>query len=259
MAIVTLITDFGTRDGYVGEMKGEVLSHCPDATLVDVTHDVEPGDVQGASWVLDRVWSRFPEGTVHLGVVDPGVGGARRALAVQHADRWFVGPDNGLISAAVGGVASQARIIDPDSLGLAPASVTFHGRDLFAPAAAWLAGGGAPARVGEAIDPESVVLLDLPEPERLGAAVRGHVAHVDRFGNLVTDIPAAWVSPTALIEIAGEEVSGLRTHYGAAENGELLALIGSGGMLEVSVRNGNAAARLTAHRGATVRVRTHRD
>ncbi|MCL7971526.1 MAG: SAM-dependent chlorinase/fluorinase [marine benthic group bacterium] len=259
MSIVTLITDFGTRDGYVGEMKGEILARCPDATLVDVTHDVEPGDIQGASWVLNRVWSRFPEGTVHLGVVDPGVGGARRAVAVERADRWFVGPDNGLISAAVDGLPSQARIIDPDSLGLAPASVTFHGRDVFAPAGAWLAGGGAPARVGEAIDPGSLVRLELPGPERLGAAVRGQVAHIDRFGNLVTDIPAAWVSPTALIEISGEEVSGLRTHYGAAEDGELLALIGSGGMLEISVRNGSAAARLSAHRGAVVRVRTHRD
>lgn len=259
MAIVTLITDFGTRDGYVGEMKGEILARCPGATLVDVTHDVEPGDIQGAAWVLDRVWRRYPEGTVHLGVVDPGVGGERRAVAVEHGGRWFVGPDNGLITRAVQSDGTAARVIDPDSLGLAPASVTFHGRDLFAPAAAWLASGGGPARVGEAIDPGTLVRLHLPSPERLGPAVRGHVAHVDRFGNLVTDIPSAWVSPTALIEVAGEEVSGLRTHYGAAAEGDLLALIGSGGMLEISVRNGDAAARLSAGRGDRVRVRTHRD
>ncbi len=259
MAIVTIITDFGTRDGYVGEMKGEILSRCSEASLVDVTHDVAPGDIQGATWVLNRVWHRYPKGTVHLVVVDPGVGGERRAVAVPHGGRWFVGPDNGLITEAVTGDATDARVIDPDSLGLAPASVTFHGRDLFAPAAAWLAGGGDPARVGEALDPGALMRLDLPAPERLGAAVRGHVAHVDRFGNLVTDIPSAWVSPTALIEVAGEEVSGLRTHYEAAADEELLALIGSGGTLEISVRNGDAAARLSARRGDRVRVRTHRD
>ena len=141
MAIVTLITDFGTRDGYVGEMKGVLLERCPTVSVVDVTHDVEPGDIPGAAWVLGRVWRRFPEGTVHLVVVDPGVGGGRRAVALEHDGRWFVGPDNGLITRALPDEVSRARSIDTESLGLAPASVTFHGRDLFAPAAAWLAGG----------------------------------------------------------------------------------------------------------------------
>jgi len=259
MAIVTLITDFGTRDGYVGEMKGVLLERCPTARLIDITHDIDPGNVWGAAWVLGRVWERFPAGTVHLVVVDPGVGGDRRALVVEHGGRWFVGPDNGLISRAIPGESAGARVVDAGSLGLAPASVTFHGRDLFAPAAAWLACGGAPEQVGGPVDTSELVRLDFPAPERLGAAVRGHVAHVDRFGNLITDIPGAWVSPTALVEISGEEVSGLRTHYGAAESGELLALIGSGGTLEISVRNGNAAERLSAGRGDRVRVRTHRD
>jgi len=259
MAIVTLITDFGTRDGYVGEMKGALLERCPIAVLVDVTHDVDPGDVEGAAWVLARVWERFPAGTVHFVVVDPGVGGDRRAVAVEHAGRWFVGPDNGLISEAIPRDPSEVRAIDADSLGLAPASATFHGRDLFAPAAAWLASGGSSDRVGQPLDPSELVRLDLPEPERHGAAVRGRVAHVDRFGNLITDIPSAWVSPTALVEMAGEEVFGLRTHYEAADAGELLALIGSGGTLEIAVRNGNAAERLSAGRGDRVSVRTHRD
>jgi S-adenosylmethionine hydrolase len=259
MAVVTLISDFGTRDGYVGEMKGVLLERCPSAHLVDVTHDVVPGDILGAAWVLGRVWARFPIGTVHLVVVDPGVGGERRAVAVEHEGRWFVGPDNGLISRAIPGDPSQSRSIDSESLGLAPVSLTFHGRDLFAPATAWLAGGGDPDRVGRAIDPAELVRLELPAPERLGLAVRGHVAHVDRFGNLITDIPGAWVSPTAVVEVGGEEVTGLRTHYGAAEPGELLALIGSGATLEISVRNGSAADRLSAGRGDRVSVRTHRD
>lgn len=261
MAIVTLITDFGTRDGYVGEMKGVILDRCPGATIVDVTHDIDPGDVESAAWTLGRIWDRYPAGTVHLVVVDPGVGGARRAVALQHGGRWFVGPDNGLASRARGGGDAPETVyrIEPESLGLRPASVTFHGRDLFAPAAAWLASGSDPGAVGAALDPADLARLDLPVPERVGASVRGRVAHVDRFGNLITDIPGSWVSPTALVEVAGEEVSGLRTHYGAAEPGELLALIGSGGTLEVSVRNGSAAARLSAGRGARVNVRTHRD
>jgi S-adenosylmethionine hydrolase len=259
MGIVTLITDFGTRDGYVGEMKGVLLDRCRSASLVDVTHEIEPGDIPGAAWVLGRVWGRFPEGTVHLVVVDPGVGGGRRAVALEHDGRWFVGPDNGLITRAIPGEPVRARVIETDSLGLAPASVTFHGRDLFAPAAAWLAGGGDPSQMGASLDASGLVRLDLPAPERLGLAVRGHVWHVDRFGNLITDIPGAWVSPTALVEVGGEEVSGLRTHYGAAGDGELLALIGSGGTLEISLRNGSAADRLSAGSGDRVNVRTHRD
>ena len=259
MAIVTLITDFGTRDGYVGEMKGVLLERCPTASLVDVTHDIEPGDIPGAAWVLGRIWGRFPEGTVHLVVVDPGVGGDRRAVALEHDGRWFVGPDNGLVTRAISGEPSRACSIDSESLGLASVSVTFHGRDLFAPAAAWLAGGGGLDRVGRAIDPAELVRLEFPAPERAGLAVRGHVWHVDRFGNLITDVPGAWVSPTALVEVGGEEVSGLRTHYGAGEDGELLAFIGSGGTLEISVRNGSAAERLSAGRGDRVNVRTHRD
>lgn len=175
MANVTLITDFGTRDGYVGEVKGVLLERCPDAAIVDVTHDIEPGDIPGAAWVLGRVWERFPEGTVHLVVVDPGVGGDRRALALEHGGRWFVGPDNGLITRAVPAGISLARSIDPGSLGLPPASVTFHGRDLFAPAAAWLAGGGDADRLGASLDASGLVRLDLPAPQRMGAAVRGHV------------------------------------------------------------------------------------
>lgn len=261
MSIVTLITDLGTRDGYAGEMKGVILDRCPGATIVDVTHDIDPGDVEGAAWALGRVWDRYPGGTVHLVVVDPGVGGDRRAVALRHAGRWFVGPDNGLASRVWGGDDEPEAVyrIESESLGLGSVSVTFHGRDLFAPAAAWLASGYDPGAVGVALDPADLVRLDLKAPERIGASIRGHVAHVDRFGNLITDIPGGWVSPTTLVEVAGEEVSGLRTHYGAAEPGELLVLIGSGGTLEVSVRDGNAAVRLSAGRGSRVNVRTHRD
>ena len=258
MSIVTLMTDFGTGDGFVGEMKGVILSRCPEARVVDITHMVEPGDVVGATWILERTWSRFPGGTVHLVVVDPGVGTDRVALAARVAGRWYVGPDNGLLAATLG-PAERAYRIDPRAMELPPPSMTFHGRDVFAPAAAWLAAGEDPAGLGSPMDPEALIRGSLPEPVRVGESVRGEVLRVDHFGNLITNIPGGWVSPTALVEVGGEVISGLRTHYGTVEHGELLALVGSGGTLEISVRSESAAARLNVGRGASISVRVQRD
>jgi S-adenosylmethionine hydrolase len=258
MSIVTLMTDFGTGDGFVGEMKGVILSACPDARLVDITHTVEPGDVAGAAWILSRIWQRFPAGSVHLVVVDPGVGTDRLALAARAADRWFVGPDNGLLAVSIGPIDEAFRI-DAGAMELPPPSMTFHGRDLFAPAAAWLAAGREPAGLGPRVSPDVPARYSPPAAERLGGAIRGEVLRADHFGNLITNIPSSWVSPTALVEIAGEVISGLRTHYGTVGHGELLALVGSGGTLEISVRSESAAARLGVGRGASVHVRPHRD
>ena len=259
MKLITLITDFGTRDGYVGEMKGVLLSACPEVQLVDVTHDIEPGDVPGAAWTLARIWDRFPAGTVHLVVVDPGVGSQRRAVTAVRTERWFVGPDNGILDPGDDRLADAAWEIDPAAMGLPAPGNTFHGRDVFAPAAAWLAAGREPSGLGEALDPRTLVRRDRRKADRVGEAVRGEVSHVDRFGNLITNIPAPWATPTALVEISGEVMSGVRTHYATVEPGELVAVIGSGGMLEVSVRDGSAEARLGACRGSAVLLRTHRD
>lgn len=258
MSVVTMMTDFGLGDSYVGEMKGVILSSCPGAAVVDITHTVEPGDVVGATWILDRVWNRFPAGTVHLAVVDPGVGTDRVPLAARVAGRWFVGPDNGLLGAAIGPV-EEAFSIDAAAMELPPPSTTFQGRDLFAPAAAWLASGRQPSGLGPPVDPAVLKRFTPPEARRVGDSVRGEVLRVDHFGNLVTNIPSGWISPTALVEIGGHVVSGMRTHYGTVEVGELLALVGSGGTLEVSVRGESAAARLRVGRGAPVNVRAHRD
>ena len=258
MSIVTLMTDFGTGDGFVGEMKGVILSLCPAARIIDITHTVEPGDVRGAAWILERTWGRYPPDTVHLVVVDPGVGTDRVALAARVAGRWFVGPDNGLLATPLG-PAERAYRIDAEAMELPPPSMTFHGRDLFAPAAAWLASGRDPAGLGPPVDSSALRRHTQPEPERVGSSVRGQVLRVDHFGNLITNIPSSWVSPTALVEIGGEVISGLRTHYGTVEAGELLALIGSGGTLEISVRSESAAARLDVRCGAAVHVRAHRD
>lgn len=284
--VITLVTDFGTRDGYVGEMKGVLLEGAPDARLVDVTHDVPPGDVRAGAWVLGRIWARFPPGSVHLAVVDPGVGSERGAVAARIDDRWLVAPDNGLLTlaerggagavagavgdgradagtgpspheAARGGV-DDARELDPDRVGREPLSDTFHGRDLFAPAAARLAAGGDPAELGPALDPGELVRLELEEPRRAGDAVRGAVVHVDRFGNLVTNVPTAWLPASPVAEIGDHRVRGLGDSFTAVGVGEAVLIRGSVGTLEVCVRDGSAAERLGVGRGAEVVVRPGR-
>lgn len=255
MSVVTITTDFGTRDGYVGEVKGVLSTRAPQAVIVDVAHDVEPGDVRGAAWILGRIWSRFPSGTVHMAVVDPGVGGHRRALAARVADRWFVGPDNGLLTfVRQASSVEEARRIDV-AIGGSPPSTTFHGRDLFAPAAAHLSAGGDPRRIGPKVDRGRVVDLALPRPARRGDSLLGHVVHVDRFGNLITNLPNDALTPSPRVLISGVTVAGLSPSYDAVEAGQLLATLGSGGTLEIAVRDGSASERLGVDRDEQVEVR----
>lgn len=256
MIVVTLTTDFGTVDGYVGEMKGVLASRAPSAHLVDVTHEIPRGDVAAGGWVLERIWTRFPEGTVHCAVVDPGVGGARRAVVVRVADRWFVGPDNGLLSRVLlGREPQEALVLDPERVGLRPLSDTFHGRDLFAPGAAHLAAGGDPSEVGPSLGPAGLVRLEEPPPERKGKRLEGRIVHVDRFGNLVTDVPSGWLPETPVARVGGREIRGLSRSFAEREPGEALLTRGSGGTLEISVRDGSAAGSLGVGRGARVEVR----
>jgi len=260
MGIVTVTTDFGTADGYVGEMKGVILTAAPDATLVDVAHDIQPGDVEAAAWVLWRVWERYPVGTVHVVVVDPGVGGPRRPLALNTQDRWYIGPDNGILSRVLPvGSPGSPWALDPGRYAPGPVSSTFHGRDAFAPAAALIAAGRPPEELGTPLSAAELVRLDFPEPQRSRDCVRGQVAHVDRFGNLITDIPASWIAPSALAEIAGFGISGVRSGYTSVESDRLVALIGSAGTLEIAVRDGSATDRLSVGRGEPVSVRPERD
>ena len=259
MRIITLLTDFGTADGYVGEVKGELYTRAPHARPVDVAHDLDPGDIVAASWALDRIWERFPEGTIHLAVVDPGGSGSRRGVIVQVSGRWYVGPDNGTITRVVERhEVSEARALAEEDYGFMT-SRTFHGRDVFAPAAARLASGEEPAMLGAELDPSTLVRFRLPKPVHHGERVRGTVTHIDRFGNLVTDIPGGSLAPSALIEIGGEVISGIRSTYASVESGKVVALVGSTGTLEISVRDGNAADRLAVERGQPVHVRPERD
>ena len=256
--IVTLLSDFGTRDGFVAAMKGVILEIAPTARLADATHDIAPGDVEAAAFVLHQYWRLFPPGTVHLAVVDPGVGTERRAVALEAEGRYVVAPDNGLITRVMGAVPT-ARCVEMSAAEYwrSDPSMTFHGRDIFAPAAAHLAAGVPLERLGPAVaDP---VLLTLEPPRRTPQEIVGRVAHIDRFGNLITDVPAEWLVDGWRVSVAGREVGSLRRTYADVEEGEPLALIGSLGTLEVAARGGSAASQLGAARGDPVTCRVPRE
>jgi S-adenosylmethionine hydrolase len=244
--IVTLLTDFGTADGYVAEMKGLLLSAIPDLTVVDIAHDVMPQDVEGARLAVARYWRRFPVGTVHVVVVDPGVGTERAAIAVSSADRYLVGPDSGVLSPALLGAARVVRIPVPET-----ASATFHGRDVFAPVAARLAGGASLASLGS--DFPGAVVRRTPEPHRAAdGSVLGEVIHIDRFGNAVTNLLAPQGGE---VEIAGHRLTLTRT-YADVPSGSYVAVTGSSGLVEVARRDGHAARALDVKRGSPVILRT---
>ena len=243
--LITLLTDFGTADSYVAEVKAVLLSRAPGAMLVDITHQVSPGDVRAGQYLLARAWRRFPAGTVHLAVVDPGVGTARRALAASEGGHWFVAPDNGLLSF----LQSPRFVSLPVPAGAAP---TFHGRDVFAPAAAALASGARLEDLGSPItDPNH---SPLPTPHHDGVGVVGEVLYLDRFGTLISNIPGAQVEPGVRIRVAGTDVGVVRRTFGDVERGTLVAFVGSGGTVEVAVRDGSAARLLGVGVGAEVRA-----
>lgn len=244
--IVTLLTDFGTADGYVAEMKGVLLSAVPGVNVVDVSHEIGPQEIDGARLALARYWRRFPEGTIHLVVVDPGVGGARAALAVASDERLLVGPDNGVLSPAL--LVPGARAV---SLPVpANAAATFHGRDVFAPAAASLALGVPLDSLGTvASEPE---ILRTPEPTRLpDGSVRGQVIAIDRFGNAITNC----LSIRGGSILVGGLTLPLQHSYSDVERGAPVALVGSSGLVEIAVRDGSAARELGLERGTVVVLR----
>jgi S-adenosylmethionine hydrolase len=255
---IAFLTDFGTRDHYVGAMKGAALTVCPDATLVDITHDIPPHDVLAGALALAAAWKYFPAGTVFVAVVDPGVGTARRAVAASVGACFFVAPDNGLLT-LVFRDSPPAQIVELSDPRFARPIVsrTFEGRDRFAPAAAWLATGIALPSLGRPID--DCVQLDVPAPVATPAAIAGVVLQVDRFGNLITNIDRAilerFADGAAVRVTAGShEIGTLAGTYAEAQPGAACALVGSSDRLEIAVNGGSAAKRFGLVRGAPVIV-----
>ncbi len=267
--VITLLTDFGLADAYVGAMKGVVLAANPQATLVDLTHDVPPQDVLQGAFLLGTAWHYFPAGTIHVAVVDPGVGTERRALLLEAHGHLFLAPDNGLLTFILPSQDADTPLHQPYRAGLPqgfraytltnsrywrhPVSATFHGRDIFAPVAAHLSQGLAPKDAGDPMD--SLIRLAIPVPIWRDDRLAGHVLHVDRFGNVVTTLLeaalAGWES--LVLEVGGTTVRGLVHTYAEADG--LAALIGSHGYLEIAMSNGSAAQVLGVKVGDEVRVR----
>jgi len=275
-AVITLTTDFGLLDAYVASMKGVILDVNPEATLVDICHNIKPQNIAQAAFVLGTTYKYFPKKTIHLVVVDPGVGTERKAIILRTPLACFVAPDNGVLSHVIqqalielvvkkgrlsvkGGLKAGANIevvqITNPRFWRSPVSTTFHGRDIFAPVAAALSLGFPPIEFGEPVT--SVEMLPISRPEkRPDGSLVAHIIHIDSFGNLITDIASGDLPPAeqlATIEVGNRLIPGLSRTY--AEGSGLLALIGSSGYLEVSLKGGNAAFLLDAKVGDEVRLR----
>ncbi|MBI9086741.1 MAG: SAM-dependent chlorinase/fluorinase [Desulfobacterales bacterium] len=266
MAVVTLITDFGTRDAYVGVMKGAILSVDPRAVIVDITHGVPPQDLACSARELADAFTYFPPETVHVTVVDPGVGSGRRILAVAAAGQLFLAPDNGILPASLAGVGVDAAVsVENRSLFRQPVSPTFHGRDIFAPVAGHLSLGLALGSLGPAVAWHDLVRLTISGPRPTpGGGLTGTIIAVDRFGNLITDICRSDLERLAgrkswqrlTVRLGTEEIHGIAGIYADGVSQKPIALLGSRGRLEVAVRDGSAVVRFSARRGDPVYIST---
>ncbi len=261
MPLITLLTDFGTRDHYVGVLKGVICQLAPKATVVDISHDVAPQNVVQAAFILRQIWSWYPRGTIHLAVVDPAVGSTRVILAGQYAGQCVVAPDNGLLTFVHREFPLEAlHVVQNPRLFLAGISPTFHARDIMAPVAARLAGG---LRIDEVGPPtERLEVLQLARPAFLAEhTLRGAILCSDRFGNLITNISTEDLAPTLRRRPAAEvflddvRLGPIRSHYAEVSPGAPLALMGSSNLLEIAVNQGSAADRFQPKPTACVEVR----
>ena len=258
--VIALLTDFGLRDHYVAAMKGVMLGICPEATFLDITHEIAPQDVLGGALELEAVVPYLPPGTVVVGVVDPGVGSSRRGIALEAGALRFVGPDNGLFSLAVARTPARAVEITNHAFMRDLVSRTFEGRDRFAPAAARLAGGAQVRECGPAAS--DLVVLTMPTPVVTAEGIDGVVLRADRFGNLITNIRRDDLSVVGLgasVTVADATIDALSVTYADAPHGALCALVGSTERLEIAVNGGSAAVSLGVSRGAAVQVRRRSD
>lgn len=256
--IITLLTDFGTKDHYVASMKGVILKINPRCRLIDITHQVSPHDVREGAFILANAYSHFPKGTIHLAVVDPGVGGARRPLLLVTRNYFFVGPDNGLFTMISRKEnINQIITLDKKEYHLSDVSTTFHGRDIFAPVAAHLSMGVKPNVLGHKMD--SWLCLGFEGPLIKAGKLSGEILHVDTFGNLVSNIDEGRLSQFTrgrpfVIRVKRKTIRGLKKGYWEGEKDEPMALFGSSGFLEISVREGNAQKVLKMKRGDKIEI-----
>jgi S-adenosyl-L-methionine hydrolase (adenosine-forming) len=251
MPVITLTTDFGVKDGFVGTMKGVIWQICPEAKIADISHDIIPQSVVEGAYALWRAYPYFPPGTIHIAVVDPGVGTSRRPIVVQSGSQFFVAPDNGLLTPIFKDAAKKSQPLEiihaiNQAYWLPVISHTFHGRDIFSPIGAHLACGVALAVFGPAI--KDVVHLDMPEPEKTRNGWLAHITVIDVFGNLTTDLPFEQIHGIEKItfHIYDQKIKGLTQSYGYAKPGELIALVDSENFIEIAMVNGSAARSLGA-------------
>jgi len=260
-AIITLTSDFGTRDAFAASMKGVILKINPQAQIIDISHEIAPQDIWEAAFTLQSACTHFPRGTVHLVVVDPGVGSGRRPIIVVTESYFFVGPDNGIFT-LVYEKAERLRVhhITAAHYFLPNPGSTFHGRDIFAPVAAWLAKGIPSGNFGEEIT--DYTKLNIPAPKVTANSIEGHIVHIDRFGNMITNFTYNTIQmlvegggdiTNAVISIAGKEIKGLKKYYAEAAPGEPAALVNSSGSVEIFVFKQSAKALLSSRRGESVR------
>lgn len=265
MSIVTLLTDFGTVDEYAGVMKGVILSINPAANIVDISHAVDPQDILQAAYLINSAYSFFPAKTIHVIVVDPGVGSNRAVLALEKEAHIFIAPDNGVLTLLIdaGNVDSVSRVTNRKFF-LNTVSPTFHGRDIFAPVAAHLSMGIKVSETGPTVDQHDIVRLPICKPSVTHTGeISGHIISIDRFGNLITDIGLSmlkknWVrgqEENMIVTIGDTELRGVKHSYGNVPAGNPLAIIGSRGFLEIAVNIGSAELFFNVKRGDTVRVK----
>lgn len=254
--IITLTTDFGLSDPFVGIMKGVILGIAPEAQIIDISHEIHSYDILEAAFIIDTSYRYFPAGTIHVIVVDPGVGSARRPMAVTAKEHIFVAPDNGVLSYILNGdISAQAAFaywIKNQSLFLNAVSQTFHGRDIFAPVAASLATGTPIESVGPRI--VDFVKKALPKPQPQGDKLVGMALRIDKFGNIITNLKRTHLGNAFVIRVAGLAITRFCRNFSEAEPGEFFALEGSTGYIELALNQGSAADRLNVRRGAEIEL-----
>jgi S-adenosylmethionine hydrolase len=253
--IITLLTDFGTKDSFTGAMKGVILSLDPAAQIVDITHEIGPQDTGAAGFNLFACYRDFPRRTIHLSVVDPGVGSDRRAILAVTDDYYFIAPDNGLLSfiyAAEPGI--RVFELNKDRFFRTPVSQTFHGRDVFAPVAGWLSKGALPEEMGDEIT--DFVRFEIPKPVRITENKwQGEIVYIDRFGNCITNLDKQLLPEKFHLEVNGKKITRLQKFYAEAEPNELFMIFGSTGSLEISAFKDSAANILNVETGEKVLAR----